>query len=76
MQLEEKLLQWVGHITRMPRGALELIFKGKRPTTEQFSQVLEDIKKRRKNWKETKKERLLEKRRGWRLCPSTHIKQK
>jgi hypothetical protein len=35
-ELEEKLLKWFGHVkrmdkTRMPRTALQLKFKGKRP---------------------------------------------
>lgn len=63
--LEEKQLQWFGHLkrihrTRMLRGELELKFKGERymrwPRTRLFNEVLEDIKKGGKRWQEIKRE--------------------
>jgi hypothetical protein len=75
-ELEDKLLQCFGHVmrmhrTRIPRKALELEFKGKRPMgrlgTRWFSHVLEGIEKRGKSWQEIKKVTLWEERNEWRL---------
>jgi hypothetical protein len=75
IQLEDKQLQWFGHlkrmeITRIQRRALELKFKGGRPRTRWFNQVPEDIKMEGKSWQEIEKERLWENRTDWRLIKS------
>jgi hypothetical protein len=56
---------------RIPRRALELQFKGKRPMVRPkarwFTQLLEDIKKREKSRQEIEKDTLWEDRRDWRF---------
>jgi hypothetical protein len=62
--LEEKRQQYFGRVkkmdrSRIPRRALELQFKIKRPMEYPRRRwVLEDTKKRRKSWQEIEKETL------------------
>jgi hypothetical protein len=66
-QLKEKWLHWFGHTkwmdkTRILKRALELKCKGKERMgwyrTRKFNQVVENIKKTRKQWQGIEKEKL------------------
>lgn len=69
------LSEWFGHTagidrTATLRRALNLTSLEKRPmgcVITRFWQILEDVKKKGKSWKETEMERLWEERRDWRL---------
>jgi hypothetical protein len=55
--------------SNIPKNGITIKFKGKRPLewprTRRFSQVLEDIKRRRRSWQEIKMKRQWEERRAW-----------
>jgi hypothetical protein len=70
------LSEWFDHTTGIDRTAtlrraLDLTSLEKRPMgcviTRRFWQILEDVKKKGKSWKETEMQRLWEERRDWRL---------